>query len=56
MKTKMKHPPSLRVGICPLGYSKTISLGQEASVGYKSTTGQFIFASKAFRGGEGFEE
>lgn len=41
-KAKIKSQPSVRFGICPPNYPKNTPLGQDISVGFKSSNGAIV--------------
>lgn len=42
-KAKIKTPPAIRIGLCPVKYSKNIPLGQDLSIGYKGSNGRLVY-------------
>lgn len=52
LKAKIKSPPSVRVGICPLDYPKNSPLGQNISIGYKASNGKLVNGGQESQSGQ----
>jgi hypothetical protein len=42
-KAKIKNQPAIRIGLCPADYPKNTPLGQNVSIGCKTSNGKLIY-------------